>query len=337
MALMTTSADLVADLGLSKTAISQILNGKGRYAEATRERVLARARELGYSPHAGARAARLQRFETLVLFNTASFWEGLPHPGIYEGCMEGVAAEGYRLLLETVSSEGMPSLAQRSTLLGQRNCDGLLMNYHLPPPPELRQLVEACGVPVMWLNVQLERNCIHPDDRGAALALVRAMLARDRRRLAWLDFLHDYGDDAVDGHYSVGERYRAAGAAAADAGRELRRLTPRIGGFEQRLAYLRVLLARDDRPDGIICYHTTDTQVLLLALAEAGLRPGRDVGVAQFHERPDVVGRPVATALIPFKAMGVAASASLIAAAQAGEHELPATSVPFTFDFAETL
>jgi LacI family transcriptional regulator len=237
MGIMVRSEDLVNDLGLSRTAISQIINGKGRYPEATRQRVLARARELGYTPHAGARAARLQRFETITLFNAAPFWQGIPHPGLYEGCMEGCAATGYRLLLETITAEGMPGLASRSNLLGQRNCDALLMNYHLPPPSDLVRLVDACDIPVLWLNVRLAQASLHPDDDGAARVVTRALIARGRRRIAWVDTNHDYltPGGIAGAHYSVGARWGAVRETLAEAGLPRRQFTPGTLPYDERL------------------------------------------------------------------------------------------------------
>ncbi len=338
--MMVTSDDLVNDLGLSRTAISQIINGKGRYPESTRQRVLARARELGYTPHAGARAARLKRFETLTLFNAAPFWQGIPHPGLYEGCMLGCAEIGYRLLLETVTADGMPGLAQRSNLLGQRNCDGLLMNYHLPPPTDLRRLVDACGVPVLWLNVQLDEACIHPDDHRAAQDLTRALLARGRKRIAYVDTSHDYRTPGgLDGaHYSVAARWNGVREAVAAAGLELRQLTPGpMSSFEARMDAARAFLAMPDRPDAVVCYNELDAQLMLLAATEAGLRPGSDLGIAQFSENPSIMKRPVATAVIPFRDLAITAVRSLVEAVNTGIKRLPNRIVPFTYTLEGTL
>lgn len=338
--IVVTSDDLVNDLGLSRTAISQIINGKGRYAPATRERVLTRVRELGYTPHAGARAARLQRFETLALFNAAPFWQGLLHAGLYEGCMVGCAELGYRLLLETVTAEGMPGLAQRSNLLGQRMCDGLLMNYHVPPPPDLRRLVDACGIPVLWLNVKLPGGCLYPDDASAARHVTRVLIERGHRRIAYVDVgSHDYSSDETlaGAHYSVRDRWTAVRDVLAGAGMPLRQLTPGPIGYADRLAQARAMLAAPDRPDAVVCYNEIAASLVLLAAEQSGLRPGVDLAVVQFSETAHIHHRPVATALIPFRDLAMIAVRMLVDAVGCGNLALPARGVPFSYALEETI
>lgn len=337
---MITSDDLVNDLGLSRTAISQIINGKGRYAEATRQRVLARVRELGYTPHAGARAARLKRFETIALFNAAAYRHGLMHPGLYEGCLEGCSAAGHRLLLETVTGEGLPGLAQRSNLFGQRVCDGLLMNYHLSPPEDLRRLVDACGIPVLWLNVRLAADCIYPDDRGAAERVGAALIQRGRRRVLYVDGgQHDYAtaDTLAGAHYSVADRWRGVGMTLGAAGAGFTTLAVGDLAYADQVQRMLAVLRAPERPDAIVCYNEVGAQLALHAIAEAGLRAGGDISVVQFSETAHVLKRPVATAVIPFRELGLAATGALIAAVADGEMHLPATAIPFTFEFEETL
>lgn len=333
--------DLVKELGLSRGAISQIINGKGRFAAATRERVLTRARELSYSPHGGARAARLQRFETIALFNAAPFWQGLVHPGIYEACMEACAGAGYRLLLETVTSAGMPGLAQRSNLLGQRVCDGLLMNYHLPPTAELRRLVDACGVPVVWLNLNLgNAACVIPDDDGAARHLVRALIARGRRRIAYVDCgMHDYrsSDGLAGAHASVATRWRAVQDEMRTTRLPLLSLTPGPMPYAQRLVLAREMLASPGRPDAVVCYNQLDSQLILTVAAELGLIAGRDLGVVQFSEHAEVAQRPVSTAVIPFPALARAAVAMLLATIDGTPLIAKPIVIPYTYDLEATL
>jgi LacI family transcriptional regulator len=339
--IVITADVLVKELGLSPTAISQIINGKGRYSEATRKRVLDRVRELGYTPHAGARAARLKRFETFALFNAAPFWQGIPHPGIYEGCMEGCADVGYRLILESVTDKGMPGLRDRSNLLGQRVCDGLLMNYHMQPPDDLRRLVNACGIPVVWLNVQLSENSLYPDDEGATSTLAQALIAKGRRRIAYVDTSphHDYQtpDGLRGAHYSVSMRMESLRTCLEQAGLPLVRLTPGLKDFDERMAAARAFLKKPDRPDGLICYNEQDAQIIVLAAAELGLTLGKDLGVAQYSEHPDILKRPIATALIPFRDMAKAAITDLVAAVASGERSLPSRAIPYTFALESTL
>ena len=55
--------DIAQRVGVSRTAVSFVLNNRddGSVSPATRERILRAADELGYRPHAGARALAAQR------------------------------------------------------------------------------------------------------------------------------------------------------------------------------------------------------------------------------------------------------------------------------------
>ena len=336
---MVHGPELASELGVSTTALSQIVNGKGRYAAATRARVLARVRELGYAPHAGARAARLQRFDAIAVFNSQEGWLGQLNPQMLDAIACAAGARGRRLIVETVALAGGDELERRSCLFAQRLCDGLLLNHHLPPSPAMRRLVEACGVPALWLNLDLAHGGIRPDDAAAAHELVRALAARGRRRLAMVDFNHDHGWAAAIGgaHYSAGMRWQAAREAAAGAGVAIRLINRDRPPFAERVAAIRGALGQAGAPDGFICYGDGEAQAVLLAMAGLGLEPGGAAGLVQFAEQPAVAGRPVSTALIPSRALGTEAIATLCAAIEGGDCRMPSRTVPFTYQLEPTL
>lgn len=61
-------ADVAAMTGVSTAAVSQILNGKGRASDATRELVFATARQIGYDANPVARSLRTGRTAVLGIF-----------------------------------------------------------------------------------------------------------------------------------------------------------------------------------------------------------------------------------------------------------------------------
>lgn len=336
---MIPGSELASELGISATALSQIINGKGRYAAATRARVLARVRELGYAPHAGARAARLRRFDAIALFNSQEGWLGQLNPQMLDAIACAAGARGRRLIVETVPLASGEELERRSSLFAQRLCDGLLMNHHLPPSPALCQLVAACGVPALWLNLDLAEGGIRPDDAAAARQLVLALAGRGRRRLAMVDFSHDHAWAAAIGgaHYSAGMRWQAVRDAAAEAGLVVSLINRKRPAFAERIAMIRATLGDAGAPDGLICYGESEAQAVLLALAGLGLEPGAAVGLTQFAEQPTVAGRPVSTALVPSRALGAAAVDAMCAAIDGGDERMPSRVVPFTYQLEPTL
>uniref|UniRef100_UPI001E49A4CE LacI family DNA-binding transcriptional regulator n=1 Tax=Desertihabitans aurantiacus TaxID=2282477 RepID=UPI001E49A4CE len=62
-----TITDVAARAGVSKTAVSKVLNGTGSISAATRDRVLQAARDLHWRPSAHAVALRRARSQTVAL------------------------------------------------------------------------------------------------------------------------------------------------------------------------------------------------------------------------------------------------------------------------------
>lgn len=83
-----TLSAVATQAGVSTATVSNALNGTGRLAEATRQRVLAAARELGYAPASTARAVACG--STGVLGLTMTTYGELPVP--YTDGQRGPAA-----------------------------------------------------------------------------------------------------------------------------------------------------------------------------------------------------------------------------------------------------
>src|ERR1700721_3273591 len=68
-----TIRDVAADAGVSIGTASKALNGQGKLRDATRERVAAAARELGFAPNVLARGLLAGRTYTVGVITTDSF------------------------------------------------------------------------------------------------------------------------------------------------------------------------------------------------------------------------------------------------------------------------
>jgi DNA-binding LacI/PurR family transcriptional regulator len=72
----STSVDVARRAGVSRATVSYVLNGRADQSipEATRDRVLAAARDLGYVPNAASRALRGGRSHLVMLVNSGMPW-----------------------------------------------------------------------------------------------------------------------------------------------------------------------------------------------------------------------------------------------------------------------
>ncbi|WP_285363167.1 LacI family DNA-binding transcriptional regulator [Microbacterium sp. LMC-P-041] len=95
-----TSADVARAIGVSRATVSYVLNNRTDKAisEQTRQRVLAKAAELGHVPDASARALRKGR-STVVLGLVPGFTVGTIFDEMLEHMSRHVADAGYALLL----------------------------------------------------------------------------------------------------------------------------------------------------------------------------------------------------------------------------------------------
>ena len=100
---MTTIQQLAAQSGVSVATVSRALNGSPEVSEATRERIVALARKLNYTPSAAARTLVSRRSHVVgVVLETGPGHPDLLHPFFQEvlvGLKSGAGARGYDLLL----------------------------------------------------------------------------------------------------------------------------------------------------------------------------------------------------------------------------------------------
>jgi DNA-binding LacI/PurR family transcriptional regulator len=129
--------EIAKRLGLSRSTVSLALQGSPRTAEATRRRVQAAAKKLGYrpNPHLVAAMSRLRAsrvdgpvacFGVISFYDTPHPWEKLPHlPRIHEAMKQRAAELGYRIEPIWLRAPGMTYRRVR-TILKARGIQGLL-------------------------------------------------------------------------------------------------------------------------------------------------------------------------------------------------------------------
>ncbi len=101
---MATIYDIARAIGVSQTTVANALKGKGNISEATRERILQYAKEVGYRPNALARSLKQRKTFTI----------------------------GF--ILPTIANPFYPEIAEEiERIVGQQNYQVLLCNTHCDP------------------------------------------------------------------------------------------------------------------------------------------------------------------------------------------------------------
>jgi DNA-binding LacI/PurR family transcriptional regulator len=273
---------VAARAGVSTATVSNALNGTGRLSEATRQRVLDAARELGHAPASTARA--LARGSTGVLGLTMTTYGDLPvsymeipyYAQLTLGAMAAAHERGYMLMV-------MPSSLSPWMWLNTP-MDGVI---HVEPRADdpVRSILRERGIPMVtagrppqphWLDAWVDT------DYEAGLRLLLDHLTEaGARRIALSQPLHD--DEYP---HLIGRAY-ASWCAEHDMPALVEEYASLPDYFTAERDAVNRLLDRDPRPDAVIGIYSDSGHNILSAARHRGLRVPQDLLVACISEDPD--------------------------------------------------
>ena len=224
-----TSVDVARRAGVSQTTVSLVLSGKaaGRISDGTAEAVQRAARELGYRPHAAARALRSGVSATvgLVVADVTHPFFGHPLRGAHTAARE--AGHVVVLIDDDYGTRGETAIET----LQHGAIDGFVFFAADPPaslrdpgaPPVVVVESEALGLPNVRLDVEAgtDEALAHLHELGhRRIGLLRSAVRGetfDRRHVRWRDHLRANGEDP-DEQVVVDTQFTAK--ATIDAARE---------------------------------------------------------------------------------------------------------------------
>ncbi|MFJ9623286.1 LacI family DNA-binding transcriptional regulator [Streptomyces sp. NPDC101181] len=280
-----TLRDVAARAGVSAMTVSRVLKDDGRVSEATRDRVLAAVRELGYRRNEAARNLRLGRTSGLVglvVTNLANpFYSRLAL-----GAEQVADEHGLRLVVGNTAERADRERDLVDDLVSRR-ADGVIVvpagaiHTHLGPDRIGTTPVVLAGRPPSGIDA----DCVLVDDFGGARAATARLIA--------------------DGHTSIGflgnpptlftgaERYRGYWAAHEEAGLTPRDAWARRGPQDIATAESAALdvLSGDDPPSALFCTNNR----LTLGAYRAVRRMASGTALAGFDdfEMADLLDVPV--------------------------------------------
>lgn len=271
---------LAKDLGLSISTVSRALNGYDDVAKETRERVFARAKQIGYRPNPGARRLKSGTTSAVGVVLPAASSTGQVVDAMYSSLLGGVAQEiepgGYHLLamMQTRHDSAREAALYDNFIKGSW-VDALLIVRTRVHDPRIDAARKAHIPFVTYGRTETKEPYAWVDtDNEKAFELATARLIEfGHRRIAFLNGPQEY--------YFAYLRNRGFLKALADA-----KLTPDpalvVHGEVTEAsghALCRSLLIRNPAPTAFLC--ATDAMALgaIAACREAGLTVGRDVSV----------------------------------------------------------
>ncbi|MBF8190333.1 LacI family DNA-binding transcriptional regulator, partial [Nonomuraea sp. K274] len=283
-----TIADVAGHAQVSTTAVSKVLRDAYGVSAAMRTKVQAAIDELGYRPHAAARAMRGRTFTIGVL---------LPHlrnpffPDLVEGLSAQVGEAGYQVIMvQGGAPAGAGSAATHAAerravhALVDRQVDGILMIAPVGSKSQIEEIAETTPTVVLGRH---ERSAVYDavldDDEAGAELVVEHLIALGHRRVAHIgqkDHSHARPGDLL--HTIRMETYRRVmreHGLAAEIAVATTSYTEE-GGY----AGARELLARSPRPTAIFAGADLAALGALAAIHERGLSVPRDVSVAGYDD-----------------------------------------------------
>lgn len=299
--------DVAREAGVSLATASRSLNGSTRKVnEEYRQRVLAAAARLDYSPNLSAQAVARGTTTTVALLVA-----DIADP-YFSSIAAGVVAEAdhERLIVTMAATERDPEreLELVRTLRGQRPRVMILAGSRPTSDPtdgalgeELRAYERSGGRVVLISRNELDLRTVLVENLGGAESLARELVGIGYRRFAIITGAEGLrtAADRVEG-FRAG--LDAAGGTLADDD-VIRDAFTRDGGYHG----MRTLLERG-LGDIELVFAANDVMAVgaLSAIRDAGLTPGTDVAVAGFDDIPTVrdVTPALTTVRVPLEEIG---------------------------------
>ena len=182
---MSTVREVAALAGVSPTTVSNVLLGSKPVLPSTRQRVLAAAERLGYTPHGLAQALRTGQSRTIGL--CLSFSTNPTMGAVIQGASQRAYEAGYVLSVSVHAYNAALERAQLLTLARQLVAALIVAPSGGDAAPYLD--LQRAGVVVVCLDSRpegLAADLVASDHHQGALAATAHLLAGGRRRIALL-------------------------------------------------------------------------------------------------------------------------------------------------------
>ncbi|MEU5228374.1 LacI family DNA-binding transcriptional regulator [Streptomyces anulatus] len=258
-----TLLDVARAAGVSKSTVSDALQGSGRVAEATRDRVRAVAEELGYRPNSAARRLRRASTGAVGLHLPATATRLDYYMNLAFGAAERAQEDGLDMVLLAPSGAAGGRIASR--------VDGLLVIDPEPGDSAVPGLLDA-GVPVVTGERYLgpatgPSGAVVCDNAASLTALLDHVTERGARRPA---LLAPSGSSA----WATALRATAGSWGRAHGVAVTLRTVPFAATPAEAEAATRALLAADPAVDAVICAPDGSAPGVLRAAAALGRKVG---------------------------------------------------------------
>jgi DNA-binding LacI/PurR family transcriptional regulator len=278
-----TSFDVARLAQVSQSAVSRTFTPGASVSEATRTRVMAAARKLGYRPNAHARSLITGRSRIIGL--VLSYLENLFYPAALQRLAERLQRDGYHVLLFVNQNPNADDLV---TEILQYHVDGIVLAATTLSSALARSCADA-EIPVVLFNRVMADaganatqsvSSVRGDNVAGGRALAAFLVAGGHRRIAYIA-----GNEESSTNL---ERERGFRDGLAAAGLHIwARGTGNYDFAQARQAALTLFAPGRERPDAVFVASDHMAFAVMDALRfDLGLRVPDDVSVVGFDNVP---------------------------------------------------
>ncbi|MDZ5471215.1 LacI family DNA-binding transcriptional regulator [Bacillus sp. 31A1R] len=188
---MTTIKDIAKVAGVSVTTVSRALNGYSDVNEKTRQKIMAVAKELKYSPNTLARSLVMNKSNTIGLLvsglTRSSAKDNFTFK-ILSGVNEYLSNSGYDLVLFSTTSTKQREKTY-TELCRERRVDGVIMQGIKTDDPYLIEVVDS-DIPCVLIDIPIESDTVGyvtTDNISGAKKAVQHLLELGHKKIAMVN------------------------------------------------------------------------------------------------------------------------------------------------------
>lgn len=274
---VVTSIDVAKLAEVSQSAVSRTFTPGASVSDATRERVMAAASELGYRPNALARAMISGRSRLIAIL--VAYLENQFYPVVLEKLSRALQADGYQVLLFMTDPGGQDEVVRR---ILQYQVQGILMASATMSSNLANECAET-GIPVVMLNryvANTSASSVTSDNIEGGRMVADFLVRAGHKRIAYIAGIEDSSTnrDREAGFYSG-----LADHGLVVSGRSVGNYT-----FEGAALATRELFSRSVKPDAIfVANDHMAFAVMDVIRSELGLRIPEDVSIIGYDNVPE--------------------------------------------------
>jgi len=311
-----TLADVADRAGLSKTAVSLVLNNRpnSRLSAEAEQRARDAARELNYRPNPAARTLRIGKTRT-VGFISDDVTVTRYASSMIRGLLDVAEAREHTVVIAEAGTN-TTRIQHALEVMLDRQTDGIIFGLMAARQIAIPQI--PADVPVVMLNATSTEGhtAVLPAEYDAGYQATRLLLDRGHRRIG---LIGDSPDGAFKPHESatLNERFTGIHAALVESAVEPV-IKIRLRGWEPDAGYTstRHILRSGADVTALICLNDRLAFGAYQALQEANLKVPHHVSIVSFDD-DDLASylRPgLTTARLPYQQMGQKAMELALAA-----------------------